>query len=171
MNALEFLWDQSNFLAELVEQRPENQGRSGQEYFDGVRLGELAYEIALRLRQRELRNPEEIALRIRLKALTRVQGHYYDIIGPAMIEHAQVLTELERFAEARQNYDCVISDFSWLLDEVEDTGSELDDGDKVSIESLHTALVRRLKLGELSHDTAADLKKKQSRAAKLLSIA
>lgn len=169
MSALEFLWNQSNLLAELVEQRPESQGRSGREYFDGVRLGELAYEIALRLRERGFQSVEEIALRIRLKALTRVQGHYYHIIGPAMTEHAQILANLERFSEAAKSYDSVISDFSWLLDEVEDSDGELDEEDKVSLESLRTALSYRLEFGELSHDAAADLKLKQSRVAKLLS--
>lgn len=88
MEGLCFLWDQSNVLFDLVNARDNSQGRSGKDYFDGVKLGELAYSIAQKLKVRNLLNPQEIALRIRLKASVQVQSHYHHIIGPAMLEHS-----------------------------------------------------------------------------------
>ncbi len=107
---LRFLWDQSNVLFDLVKARDESQGRSGKDYFDGVKLGELAYSIAQKLKSRNLLIPQEIALRIQLKALLQVQAHYHHIIGPAMLEHSEVLEKLDRNDEAIENYGCIISD-------------------------------------------------------------
>ncbi len=39
MEVLRFLWDQANLLYDSVQKRPENEGRSGRDYFDGVKLG------------------------------------------------------------------------------------------------------------------------------------
>ncbi len=144
MEALRYLWDQANFLYDLVQGRPECEGRSGKDYFDGVKLGELAYRIALKLRTRNLTNPEEIALRIRLKAILQVQGHYHHIIGPAMLEHCEVLEILDRIEEAIDNYDCIISDFSWFLDNYSEDEEVENEEDALSIQSLQKALVLRL---------------------------
>jgi hypothetical protein len=145
MEALKFLWNQTNLLYDLVHGRPEKEGRSGRDYFDGVKLGELAYQIALRLRKRGLKFPEEIALRVRLKALLQVQGHYHHIIGPAMIEHSELLEKLGRNEEASANYDCIISDFSWLISGYAHSNDLPNEEDSISIHSLYMALTQRLK--------------------------
>ena len=144
MEALRYLWDQANLLYDLVKARSENEGRSVRDYFDGVKLGELAHRIALKLRSRDLTNPEEVALRIRLKAILQVQGHYHHIVGPAMLEHCAVLEDLGRIEEATKNYDCIISDFSWLLDDFGEGEEVENEEDLVSIQSLHKALTLRL---------------------------
>jgi hypothetical protein len=145
MEALEFLWNQTNLLYDLVHARPKHEGRSASDYFDGVKLGELAYQIAVRLRARGLSVPEEIALRVRLKALLQVQGHYHHIIGPAMIEHSELLEKLGRNEEASANYDCVIADFSWLISEYDESGYLPNSEDSVSLQALYVALTQRLK--------------------------
>jgi hypothetical protein len=145
MEALEFLWNQTNLLYDLAHERPKHEGRSASDYFDGVKLGELAYQIALRLRARGLNAPEELALRVRLKALLQVQGHYHHIIGPAMIEHSELLEKLGRNEEASANYDCVIADFSWLISEYDESDYLPNSEDSISLHSLCAALTQRLK--------------------------
>ncbi len=144
MGTLRYLWDQANLLYDSVQRKPEKEGRSGRDYFDGVKLGELAYKIALKLEARNLTNLAEIALRIRLKAILQVQGHYHHIVGPAMLEHCAVLGNLGRTEEAMENYDCIISDFSWLLDDYDEDEKIEYEEDVVSIQSLQKALTLRL---------------------------
>ncbi len=168
MEVLRFLWDQANLLYDSVQKRPENEGRSGRDYFDGVKLGELAHKIALKLRARNLTNPEEIALRIRLKAILQVQGHYHHIIGPAMLEHCEVLESLGRVEEAMENYYCIISDFSWLLNDYDENEKVENEEDVVSIQSLHKALALRLNQ-ELPLQEKQALEEKLKNAELLLS--
>ena len=145
MEVLRFLWEQSNLLYDLVQNRAESEGISGKGYFDGVKLGELAHKIASKLRVKNLSNPEEIALKIRLKAILQVQNHYHHIIGPAMLEHSAVLESLGRIDEAADNYECIISDFSWFLDDYSEEEKIDNEEDVLSIQSLQSALHLRLK--------------------------
>jgi len=169
METLRYLWNQANLLYDLVQERPKEEGRSSRDYFDGVKLGELASKIALRLRSRELLSIEDIALRIQLKALLQVQGHYHHIIGPAMLAHCEVLEKLGQNQEAQENYDCIISDFSWFLDEY-DNSNEIDyDEDIISIKSLHKALELRLK-GKLSLKEKDIIEEKKKKTKALLSL-
>jgi hypothetical protein len=168
MAGLRFLWDQSNVLFDLVKARDESQGRSGKDYFDGVKLGELAYLIAQKLKSRNLLNPQEIALRIRLKALLQVQAYYHHIIGPAMLEHSQLLERLDRIDEAIDNYECIISDFSWTLNEYDSNEKIELDEDLISVQSLNSAIKFRLRHG-LSKIEKEELEKKLSKTEELLS--
>lgn len=168
MEGLRFLWDQSNVLFDLVKARDDSQGRSGKHYFDGVKLGELVYSIAQKLKIRNLLNPQEIALRIRLKALVQVQSHYHHIIGPAMLEHSQLLEKLDRNDEAINNYECIIADFSWLLNEYNiNEKIELDE-DLISVQALNSAIKSRLRY-EISTIEKEKLEKKLLKTEKLLS--
>jgi hypothetical protein len=130
-------------------------------------LGELTYKIALKLRTRNLTNLEEIALRIRLKAILQVQCHYHHIIGPAILEHCALLEKLDRIEEATGNYDCIISDFSWFLNDYGTDERVENEEDLVSIQSLNKALALRL-----SHDASlqekSDLEEKHRRVELLL---
>lgn len=168
IDGLRFLWNQSNVLFDLVKARDEDQGRSGKDYFDGVKLGELAYSIAQKLKSRNLLDAQEIALRIRLKAVLQVQAHYHHIIGPAMLEHSQLLEKLDRNDEAIDNYECIISDLSWFLNEYDiNEKIELDE-DLISVQSLNSAIKCRLRY-DLSTAEREELDKKLSKTEKMLS--
>lgn len=169
MAVLEYLWNQSNFLYDLVQKAPKAGGRSGRDYFDGVRLGELAYKIALRLREYGAKSAEEIALNVRLKAILQVQAHYHHIIGPAMLEHTEVLMELGRTLEASENYLAIIEDFSFLLDEYEEEDEEASEEDIVSITSLLTALTKYVEINNLSNEETRQMEIKINKANKIIS--
>ena len=145
MEVLRYLWDQTNILYDLVQSRNESEGRSGRDYFDGVKLGELALYLSSLFQERKMKNPQEIALRIRLKAILQVQGHYHHIIGPAMLEHCAILEELGRDEEAQDNYNSVISDFLWILDNYT-VGEKVENGEDVSLNSLKVALSKRIEV-------------------------
>lgn len=98
-----------------------------------------------------------------------MQGHYHHVIGPAMLEHSDLLVELGRTEAAAGSYDCVISDFSWLLDEYDGSDDAVIDEDSVSLESLHRALSRRLEIGGLAEDAAVQLQRSRERAERILS--
>jgi hypothetical protein len=168
MESLEFLWDESNVLYDLVKASPKEQGRSAREYFDGVKLGELAHQIALKLREHDLRNLEEIALRIRLKALLQVQGHCHHIIGPAMLEHSELLCDLGRVDEASHNYDCIIGDFSWLLDEYRNSHADVTEEDQVALKALWLALNKRLGIGQMLDENFARMTAKIEETEQIL---
>lgn len=168
MESLKFLWDQSDVLHDLVRTRPKEQGRSARDYFDGVKLGELAHQIALKLREYGVRNIEEIALRLRLKAFLQVQGHYHHIIGPAMLEHSELLYDLGRIDEDSQNYDSIIADFSWLLDEYRNSHADITEEDLVSAKSLLVALNKRLEIGQMPQEDFARITDKAEGVKQIL---
>ena len=170
MDVLKFLWDQSNLLYDLVQNKPKDQGLPAQYYADGVKLGELAYQVALKLREYGVKDVEEIALRIRLKAILQVQGHYHDVIGPAMLEHSALLCELGRIDEASGNYDCVIDDFSWLLDEYRNTRGDVGHEDLISLNALLSALNKRLEIGQLSQDAVVQIGDKIRGVERILAL-
>lgn len=141
VNVLKFLWEQTNILFDRVQLSNKNEGRNGQDYFDGVELGNLAQKLAGAFAgcSDEMC---ELALRIRLKAILQVQSHYHHIIGPSMLSHAEVLERLGREQEAIGNYDCVISDFSWLIDDYTGNDDIPNEEDYISLGSLLFALER-----------------------------
>ena len=138
INVMKFLWQQTNILFDRVRSWEEG-SRNGKDYFDGVELGKLAKELAGVF---DGRNDEmcELSHRIRLKAILQVQPHYHHIIGPSMLSHSEVLERLGRKKEAQDNYNCIISDFLWLVEDYTENIESPNEEDFISLSSLLLAL-------------------------------
>jgi hypothetical protein len=121
-------------------------GRSGALYLGAVQLAELCEALAPRLRARGLLREERSACSMRAALVTRVQGHYPHLVGPAMLAEADCLERLGERDEARQRYAAVTRDFAWLVDEYADDET-LHAESRTELESLLRAIERYQALG------------------------
>jgi hypothetical protein len=147
MQTLNFLWDQTNLLADLAGGYPRKGGIRADVWSDGVELAQLGKSLGEAFRGLGMTELEEIATSIWTKATLQVQSHYHHIVGPAMLANADCNERLGRRARAADLYEAIIGDFRWLVDEWESEVEAPSEQDALSLEVLSTALKRRASLG------------------------
>ncbi|MGC4045700.1 MAG: hypothetical protein QM758_18060 [Armatimonas sp.] len=143
--ALTFLVEQVNTLRAKANGYPANPIQADV-WMDGAALATHGAALTEALHETDWTEAELTAAQCWASATLAVQSHYRNLVGPAMLAMAGPAERLGDVTQAAGLYDAVIKDFEDLIDTYEGETAPLseEDEDRVALESLKTALERRL---------------------------
>ena len=114
-------------------------------WLDGFRYAGLCKELTAHFAHANWLVRQENASALWKKATLAVCSHYHHMVGPAMLANADCHERLGNTEHAVQLYRAVISDFSFLLED-DFSDRQIDDDERVAIESLKTAAHRLVEM-------------------------
>lgn len=120
---------------------------AGDVWFDGVGYANLASALTQHFNKAGWLKHEHNASLLWAKATLAVCSHYHHLVGPAMIANADCQERLGNAGRA-QMYAGVAQDFLVVLDGCDEDADSPTDDNRIAIESLRTAVVRLLAMGE-----------------------
>lgn len=143
--ALTFLAEQVTLLREKANGYPANPIQADI-WMEGTALATHGAALAEALHKTDWTEAELTAAQCWASATLAVQSHYRNLVGPAMLAMAEPAERLGETQYAASLYDAIIKDFEDLIDTYEGETESLseEDEDRVALESLKTALERRL---------------------------
>lgn len=158
--ALTFLAEQVTLLREKANGYPANPIQADV-WMDGAALATHGAALAEALHETDWTEAELTAAQCWASATLAVQSHYRNLVGPAMLAMAEPAERLGEIEYAASLYDAVIKDFEDLIDTYEGEAEPLseDDDDRIALESLKTALERRLDIHPNEAERKAQLER------------
>ena len=137
-------------------------------WVSGTGYGSLASELANHFKKVGWLEREETTTALWAKAVLAVNGHYYHMVGPAMIANADCHDRLGDTERSSSLYAAVVRDFVILLDCWTDGADPPDDNERLALDCLQNA-TKRLLAGGTSKVDSMDLTEIYGRTELVLS--
>ncbi len=139
LDVLRFLDNQAKVLSANANDYPENP-TTADIFMDGVGLANQAEIAAAIFRIHDAAEFELHATRICANMTCSVQGHYHHVVGPRMVAFMDCLLRQDDVATALAVSEAIVADFDWILEDWEAEMQAPTDEDRISLESLQSAL-------------------------------